>query len=330
MRTTRLCLNFGQRVLAENQPTTAPASVVRLARAFSLSLGGGLALTSTPKRARARAAQAARARSFRGKGGWHVAAQRREEGDKTFPPLGGSGARGAKERGTARRRAAARRAPEGAQRLSGRGRRRARRVCRARTVRRIRQCIESMQHIDAMHITAMHHITAMLTSHTVRTATAPRAAARRAPAGAQRPSGRGRRRAGAGKPAQRAQGMRERPLSCGLSPQSEGRYPAARSAERGRYPAATRSHEPRYPARRGLREAGRCLRERSERETLRRRWSKFAAQKCRARFDAVTRRFDATRGAAWRLDARRGVATRRSGEELSLLSLGWRERETPP
>jgi hypothetical protein len=65
-----------------------------------------------------------------------------------------------------------------------------------------------------------------------------------------RSSGRGRRRAGAGKPAKRAQGMRERPLSCGLSPQSEGRYPAPRSVKQGRYPAPLRSPEPRYPARR--------------------------------------------------------------------------------
>ena len=219
---------------------TAPASAVRLMRAFSFRRCAAARLTAPrEERGQGRAAakrpasagRLARARSSRGIGRLARSPRKgRRKRDNSFPPLGGSGARGGQERGTASRRAAARRDPDGAQRSSGRGRRRARRECRARTVRTV--SMTDTAKATGRTVRRSMQTTRNIISHTVRTATATRAAARRSPDGAQRSSGEV-----AAAPSrvsrEAAQGQRERPLSCGLSPQSEGRYPAARSAGAG-------------------------------------------------------------------------------------------------
>ena len=209
---------------------TAPASVFAAGAGFLLPpLRGGSKLTTREEREQG-ARNEAPLSPFAGREGRHGRRARAEEKETIPSPLWGAAERGGQERGTSSRRAAARRDPDGAQRSSGRGRRRARRECRARTVRTV--SMTDTAKATGRTVRRSMQTTRNIISHTVRTATATRAAARRSPDGAQRSSGevaaapsRVRREA--------AQRQRERPLSCGLSPQSEGRYPAARSAGAG-------------------------------------------------------------------------------------------------
>ena len=209
---------------------TAPASVFAAGAGFLLPpLRGGSKLTTREEREQG-ARNEAPLSPFAGREGRHGRRARAEEKETIPSPLWGAAERGGQERGTSSRRAAARRDPDGAQRSSGRGRRRARRECRARTVRTV--SMTDTAKATGRTVRRSMQTTRNIISHTVRTATATRAAARRSPDGAQRSSGEV-----AAAPSrvsrEAAQRQRERPLSCGLSPQSEGRYPAARSAGAG-------------------------------------------------------------------------------------------------